>query len=407
VSFLTAARFSADIQAEAAIRGDSYLRSLVESASKRAGSWRVRQHVLSAAVKINPKLLPDLSQAIQDVSARAQVKEPFETYVYSDASINAAVISVPERNLLMLSSAAVEKLNVQELDFVIGHELGHAKFGHLEAPVEAILGSGEPLQPRHTMQFLAWQRMKEISADRAGLVSCGSLATAATALFKTLSGLSIGGLKIDPEEFAAQWNDLAQEIARSGSADDWSATHPFPPLRMKALASFWKSDRAHELIPSAPGALPIQQVDREIESLLAMMDPLSRDAAGRRDPLLEQFLLWGGLYVASANGEITQTEVANLRTLVSPEAFGEASATNFAASRADMRQRFTTAKTERRKPLSALEIHRMFSALAAVARADGAVDEQEVQAMCDLARDAGVGESFVRSLVDPAARKNP
>ena len=70
---------------------------------------------------------------------------------------------------------------------------------------------------------------------------CGSLEVAATALFKTLSGLRIKNLTINPAEFAEQWEHLENEVIEDGDSDHWQLTHPFPPLRMKAMMIFWDS----------------------------------------------------------------------------------------------------------------------------------------------------------------------
>jgi Zn-dependent protease with chaperone function/uncharacterized tellurite resistance protein B-like protein len=401
VERLQQARFEGDARGEEVLRSDGPFSRLIETANAAASATSVRRHFLSNAVRIDPRVLPALAEAFNDVRQRTQITGPMEAYIHAGTEINACVIRGRQRMIVVLSSGAVERLSPKELDFIIGHELGHAAFGHLEIPVGAILNTPNAVTPRQAMQLLAWQRKAEISADRAGLLCAGSLDVAATSLFKTLSGLCADGICVDPQEFAGQWNELAEEVQRDGAGDRWLATHPFPPLRMKALISFWQSDRAANLIPDAPGGTTLTEADQEVESLLAMMDPLSRERADMADPMLQQFFLWGGLYVAMANHELHDSELANLRSVVG-HAVDEV-LTQGELSLNLLRQRFHDEKAGRRAPLSALELHRIFSGLAAVAAADGAIDQTEVAALRDLAGVCGVADNFVDVVLARAA----
>lgn len=399
---LDEARFEGDTSGEQAIRSDPQLGPMIESAAGSGPGSSIRQHFLSTAVRVDPKVLPGLAQAFDDINDRTGLNEPMEAYVHADQNINACVVRGADRIYVVLSSAAVERLSSAELDFVIGHELGHASYGHLNMPVGLVLNNTPNVHARQAMQLLAWQRKAEISADRAGLLCCGSLETAATALFKTLSGLTIEGLVIDPQEFANQWNDLSCEVQKHGHGNHWLSTHPFPPLRMKALIAFWDSDRANQLITNTTGANPIERTDNEIESLLAMMDPLARENSETADPMLRQFFLWEGLYVALADRDLDERELDNLRSVVGASAVDDAIGEQGINS-AILRERFKQARQERRAPLSALELHRIFAGLATVAAADGNVDSSEVTAMRDLAAECGVNGSFIDVVLAKAA----
>jgi len=396
---LEGVRFSGDTRSEAAIRGDADLNRLADEAVQRGGAWSTRRHALASAVKVHLRLLPELADSIRQVAERARVSEAFECFVFADDSINAMVMDATDRKVVMLSSASVERLRGPELAFVIGHELGHASYGHLRLPVDAML-SGNNLDPRQMMRLRAWQRKAEISADRAGLVCCGSIAVAATALFKTLSGLDLPGFSVDPEQFAAQWDELAREMVREGGAPIWFASHPFPPLRMKALLNFWSSDVASQLIAGASGDDRIQAVDSEIESLLATMDPLARESEGTRDPMLEEFLLWGGMFIAASNDSVNEPELTKIRSLTGPATFETLAELGTGAAPDAYRERFIAARKARRKPLSGLEVHRIFSGLIAIVRADGDVADRETAALRVLAEACGVSPVFIDRIMD-------
>ena len=396
-SALCAVRFAGDIAARVAIEADRDLSKVLADSRAVITAHPTRQRVLSSAVRVSPRLLPQVDGVFRDVAQRARIDEPLELYVSASSDINACVMPAQHRILVMLTSSAIERLEPDELAFVIGHELGHAVFGHLEVPVQWLI-ERTAINARQSMQLFAWSRKSEISADRAGLVCCGDLEIAASALFKSLSGLSLKGHRIDPHEFAAQWDELAAEMARDAADESWRSFHPFPPLRMKALLLFWNSDGARR-VASGETTPALTEADRSLERWLAMMDPLARGTgSGADDPMLSDFLLWGGLYVATANGVVTPAEVRNLCEVVGQEPVERALAE--VETDADRcREQFLIAKSGRRRKLRALEMHTIFTALAAVARADGLVDEPERQALHDLAQDCGVATAFVDNLL--------
>lgn len=120
---LDRARFSADREAEAEIRGDPELGRIVADAQQRSGALPTRRRMLAAAVRIHPRPAPELSKAIGEVAERSRVTAPFETYVYCDASINAAVLPGKDKNLLIVSSAAVFE-RVQQVAAIAGYKVG-------------------------------------------------------------------------------------------------------------------------------------------------------------------------------------------------------------------------------------------------------------------------------------------
>lgn len=401
-SDLCHARFSGDLQALEEIRNDAELDALLRQNTQRGGGSRIRHDLLASAVRVDRHILPDLDQIMDDLVEHARLTTPLEFFVYAGPEINGCVCRGEDRFLVMLSSQAVERLSRQELEFVIGHELGHAIYGHLEMPVMLALNSGKHVAPRQAMQLLAWQRKAEISADRAGLICCGSLDVAATAMFRLLSGLTSTELCISADHLAQQWSDLTAEISRGHAQEAWAATHPFPTLRMKALAHYWDSKQAGDLIEQSDGSHPIDQTDHAIESLLAMMDPLAREQGNVPDPTLVPFFLWGGFYIAMANNTLDPQELRDLQTLVGREQVDSLMADGVPTP-ALCRERFVEALESRCKRLSALELHRVFSGLATIARADGTVDEHEIRAMRDLAAVCGISESFVETALNKAA----
>ncbi|MGB0680301.1 MAG: M48 family metallopeptidase [Polyangiales bacterium] len=320
----------------------------------------VRKRLLASAVRVDARMLPKLDASIRAVQERAHFTEAMEAYVFEDAAINAFVTPGKKHTYLGLSSGAVGALSEQELEFVIGHELGHALLGHTRSALASELQS-EGLANHLRRELLAYKRACEVSADRCGLVCCASIDVAATAMFRTLSGLAVPGLSVHPDDFSEQWDHLLAEVIEGGADDMWQNTHPFPPMRMKALVLFWQSST--DLLPAERERkdMPLSEVDAQISRLLATLDPQVRARHGAADPLLEDVLLWAGLAVAHAGGAVRSDIIERLRQLV-PMAVA-AHLTGAELSEADCLAHLKASLELRQKRLKAAEVYRILSAV--------------------------------------------
>ena len=307
-------RFAADRELFEALLKDEHLAGPLQShAAYEHHRKIVRMHLLSSAVRVDARMLPKLAASIDAMHERAHYEGEVEAYVFEDPAINAFMAEGEKRTFLGISSGAVNGLSGRELEFVIGHELGHAFFRHADA--HAILQNEEDLSTTLRKKIYAWRRASEISADRCGLVCCGDLDIAATAMFRTLSGLGDKDLSVHAEDFAEQWDHLLDEVIRGGDDDLWENSHPFPPLRMKAMLLLWRSDAAL-LPPDRPAPTrTLEHADEEVRRLLSTMDPLARKEVGR-DPVLEDFWLWGGLCLATTQGIVDARAKETLKKLV-------------------------------------------------------------------------------------------
>jgi uncharacterized tellurite resistance protein B-like protein len=331
----------------------------------------VRAQLLSTAVRVESNLLPNITEAFHTLKTRVGLEESMEAYIYEESAINAFVTKGRTHTMVALSSGAVTKLSKEELEFVIGHEFGHTLFDHLDNYTGRLLQS-DALNARQRMRLLAWQRAAEISADRCGLICCGSLDVAATGLFKTLSGLG-GDISISPADFAAQWDHLVHEVITGADGEQWQMTHPFPPLRMKAMMEFWQANESKE------GDSDRATSDEAIDRLLAMMDPLARENPDAVDPVLQNFFLWGGLYLALANGEFHEDERSQLESITSRASLEQALADGIPTAD-DCLQKFSENHEGWTRKLTTLEVHRVVQGLLQIAYADGHIDEQESEA---------------------------
>jgi hypothetical protein len=171
---------------------------------------------------------------------------------------------------------------------------------------------------------------------------------------------------------------------KGGEEDLWQTTHPFPPMRIKAMALFWASDCAVLPAERETEGMTLRLVDDEVKRILATIDPVARERHDA-DPLLEDLLLWGGSIIAHADGpphKATLDELGRVAPAASTHARAEGAEERLASFRACLERRH-----RRLKPL---EIHRVLKGLLRVAHAKGEMTEAEMKVFCDLGSLLGV-----------------
>lgn len=376
-------RYGGDRRLMAAILGDEAIKLRLASPVYKHVRDASRIRLLANAVMVEPELLPNLAVAMERLRTECPEAVQAECFVFSQPEINAFVCQGQNRTIVGLSSAAVNHLDADELMFVLGHEFGHAVFGHLDL-CAGQLAEDPAVMPAATMRVRSWQRAAEISADRAGVVLAGSLAAATRAIFKVASGIVSASVAASPEKFAAQWQRLVDEVIDDGEREFQNCTHPFPPLRMRAICEFWAACAAAER------GTALRAADQSVERMLATMDPAG-SSGPLADPLLGESIFWGGLYVALGTGDIHPAERERLASVLPAREEIDAAIAQAREAPSGCRDRFLEGVKTRRKKYSALEVHRVIFGLLDLASADGTVQPEEVSRLRELA--AGIGVS--------------
>ena len=180
-----------------------------------------------SAVEINENLTPKIESAFKKVCERLSLdRNVIQAFVNNSHEVQAACYYVDaNRCLIRISSSLINLLENAELEFVIGHELGHFLLQHAPSATS-----------RETAEYFVFQRAKEISADRIGILGCGMLKPAVTALVKTASGLNSSHIQVSLEHYLAQLN----QIIKPSSGENLFSTHPSMLIRTFAINEFAK-----------------------------------------------------------------------------------------------------------------------------------------------------------------------
>ncbi|MES2947367.1 MAG: M48 family metallopeptidase [Pseudomonadota bacterium] len=169
------------------------------------------------------------------------------------------------RVCIVLHSQLVETLTPDELCFVIGHEIGHIKAAHglyrqlgdilikywdLFTTIVPIPGLGLLRIPL-LMAYWEWYRRAEFTCDRAGLLCVQNVNPCLTALTK-LAGKADGyDDEVNVDEAIVQTEahkDVNKLVLLVSIMEHASNTHPFVPVRLKALKEFAAGEQYTQIL---------------------------------------------------------------------------------------------------------------------------------------------------------------
>ena len=351
-----------------------------------------RRRLLTGALRMTRSMSPDVASAIDQCREILGYTEPFEVYVKPDPMYGAFIMRQPVGPIALgLTSRLVEGFTAPELRFVIGHELGHALFDHLKLPMPltaSIEDLAGPLVSRAVaIELYLWCRSAEISADRAGLVCARDINAAASAFLKLSSGLSTTNVTGDLSTYMSQIDALASSpVARQKPRDDDDTlecfnTHPYAPLRMRALVAYAKSD-AYEKALGRTGlgtTLSIDQAEELVERDLELMEPSYLEEKTPQAELMRRVLFLAGMSVAHADDKVHEKETKALTALLGVDAMW--SPPPLEKIRSELEEKLTQARAETGR----LARTQLVQHLTIVAAADGVVDAAELECMYAIA----------------------
>ena len=192
---------------------------------------------------------PQLAGLAQDCVQKLE-PGPVQFYVLPTEQLNAFTFGLSNPKVVVLYSSLMEVMDADELRFIMGHELGHVALGH--SWLNTLLGgmAGVPVSFGAaiilTLVFRWWNRACEYSADRAGLLACGSLVKATSALAQ----LAVGDLNSQAElQQTLQVLDAQDERIENVIGETLS-THPMIMNRIKELRK-WASSAEYRRLSQA------------------------------------------------------------------------------------------------------------------------------------------------------------
>lgn len=355
---------------------------------EKKGPMGVRRHLLSTSVRLSRSMAPALHRMADECGEKLGLAMPLELYAYSSPQFNAACFK-PEggRLFIMFSSSLLEAFAEKELLFVMGHELGHHVYRHHDIPIGYILRGDEKPRANLALELFAWSRYAEISADRAGAFCASDLDSVARSLFKLASGLTSDKVvQFSLDDFLKQLDDMMltdAEPAQAAHMQDWFSTHPFSPLRVKALKLFDEFDMLRS------DRLSKVDLEHQVQEVMGLMEPSYIEARTDTAETMRRLLFSGAIAVADARNGISDEELAVLQGF-----FGDGFSVenlDIEKSKAELPNRIEAT----REQASITQRMQVLRDLCLVARAEGETSQSELDVLMDIARDLEVPCEFV------------
>jgi uncharacterized tellurite resistance protein B-like protein len=188
----------------------------------------------------------------------------------------------------------------------MGHELGHHVYGHHQIPIGYVLRGRQPPPADLALDLFAWSRYAEISADRAGAFCAQDLESVARALFKLASGITDERVvRFELDEFLAQVDDMLAFDDKPGQGapkQDWFSTHPFSPLRVKALKLFHESDLMTTTGIDKP------TLEDQVQQIMSLMEPDYLQGKTDSNRAMRDLFLGAAVVIANAYEGISKKE---------------------------------------------------------------------------------------------------
>ncbi len=191
-----------------------------------------QRQLMGNSLLVSEKQFPDIYEISIDNSNELDIKPP-SIFVNQDPYLNAYTIGFFKPYSIVISSALIEALDKDELDFVIGHEMGHIKFGHARY-LSLISPIGQDV-PFISWIYAGWQRKSEYSSDRVGYMLTKKVKPAITAMIKITVGAKLARI-VDIDELIKQLQESEKGLINKSS--EIILSHPYTTKRIRSLVQY-------------------------------------------------------------------------------------------------------------------------------------------------------------------------
>ena len=203
-----------------------------------------RGRLLGGGLRVHEGQFGHIYAVVEECARMLRLPTP-HVFVRDDPFVPVVGIGTGDPYAIVFSAQYVEHFADDELRFLIGRELGHIAAGNTK--YTSLLSSNGRENGVIAIAFGAWLRKIDYTADRVGLVCCGSLEAAQRAI--AVTSFHAIGRKIDLGAFAEQLKELrAEPSLRLG---EWTASTPYATNRVAALQAIGLAANVHfEFMPA-------------------------------------------------------------------------------------------------------------------------------------------------------------
>ena len=338
---------------------------------------------LTNGIRINDNNSPLLYKTFNEIKKKLAIgRLNVDLFIENDPSINAGLAFIKKSNyIVFLNSGLMNLLNLDEIKFVIGHELGHLKYQHHRI----IKNPNKKSLPIFTVRLFEHSRYAEISADRCGLVGVGSLNTAKSALLKIATGTDLQYLEEDSIGVNVQINDIKNILKSDEGLIDEKLSHPYSLIRIHALEKF------NNFIEGK--SVDLKKIDDSLLKLLSYLNPKMNN---KKSILMVYACFW----VSYSDKKNLKIEKDNIEGICDPVILNKIDSDSLKIK--NKLKYFRNNFIRKYKEFSGITLSDksdILDKVCSVAMADGKIQDAEINAMKEIAREMDILSSYVDSLI--------
>lgn len=220
---------------------------------------------IAASVLVGPRQLPDLYHSLVEACQVLDLEVP-QLYIKQHPVPNAYTFAMRGKQpFIVVHTALIELLTPEEVQAVIGHELGHLKCDHgvyltlanLLTLATSQLPFGGILMQSWQSQIMEWVRCAEFTCDRAALLATQDARTVASVLMKLSGGSPTLSPQLNLDAFidqarsydAISENEMGEMLKQLKTNE---LSHPVPVLRAREIDRWASTPDYQDLLNSRP-----------------------------------------------------------------------------------------------------------------------------------------------------------
>lgn len=217
---------------------------------------------IASSVLVGKEQLPQLHELLVSACKILDIQIP-RLYIRSSPAPNAYTFAMRGKQpFIVVHTALIDMLTLEEIQAVIAHELGHLKCDHsvyltplnlLVMAVASIPNIGAVIAQTIQNQLLEWLRCAEFTCDRAALLVSQDPRVVMSVLMKLAGGSPYIAPQLNVDAFIAQACDY-EELSNNELGKivkiliNEQLTHPVPVLRAKEIDRWANSKEYQRLL---------------------------------------------------------------------------------------------------------------------------------------------------------------
>jgi Zn-dependent protease with chaperone function len=258
--------------------------------------------------KVTEDMASGLFKLFEEVKEELGFEEDIDFYVTNSSEVNAFAISSLEEgeaNIINVNSGLIERMDDDELKFIIGHEIGHliSKNAQITKIIRFVYPKPDKIPVLLYHKVNLWNKLAELTADRYGFIANPKLETIMSNFFKLSSGLSPNRIDFDYKAYLAE-NEAIIKYFKENRGKNIS-THPINPIRIKSLVAFSESEM-YKSIAKGEETRTDENLDNILDDLIQILMTLS---SSELDYHRDNFMAAAGLMMAGADQKLDQDEL--------------------------------------------------------------------------------------------------